>query len=221
MYPVSIPGVRIHDLGPGRADILDTVFGGMSTTSRYRRYHSGIPALTPRTRTVLSAVDGRRHIAVVAYAGADPVGIARLVAIDRRQADLAVEVVDAWQHRGIGTALLRAVFTAGARAGFTEVVADVLAENSPMLRLLALLLPDHTRHPCGPEVRLIASLENTVSPNPLVDQHRSELLAAARDHRLASTGRARARRATGARQVLGTLAALPLPWRCRRVSPVP
>jgi len=181
--------VRLRDLGPGEEDVLDAVFAGLSATSRYRRFHYGTPAMTPAVRTALAAVDGYRHLAVAAFAGTEPIGIARLVATGDGRADLAVEVVDAWQGGGIGRRLVRAVLARGVEAGFTAVDADVLTTNRPMVNLLAGLLPHHTRRVSGPETHISASLEGFVM-DPYAGyeraaQHRAELLAASRDRRLA------------------------------------
>ncbi|GAA4558489.1 GNAT family N-acetyltransferase [Pseudonocardia xishanensis] len=190
VHPDIGAAVRLRDLGPGEEDVLDAVFAGLSATSRYRRFHYGTPALTPAVRASLAAVDGERHLAVAAFVGDEPVGIARLIATGGGRADLAVEVVDAWQGRGVGGRLVHTVLVRGAEAGFTTVDADVLSTNGPMLGLLAGLLPDHTRRVSGPETRVSASLEGLAVNNPFAGyeraaQHRAELLAASRDRRLA------------------------------------
>jgi GNAT superfamily N-acetyltransferase len=150
--------LSVRELGPGEYDVLDTVMDGLSPTSRYTRFHSGVPRLTPRARERLAAVDGRSHVAVAAYVGSSPVGIARLIALGNGCAELAVEVVDAWQHRGIGGRLVRAVADLGGAAGMREVVAEVLAENLAMQLLFASVFPDLTLVADGPEVRLTAAL---------------------------------------------------------------
>jgi GNAT superfamily N-acetyltransferase len=181
--------LTFRELGPDDTAVLDAVFAGLSPLSRYLRFHNGSPAMLPSTRSALAAVDGRRHVAVAAFADGGPVGIARLVAMGSAQADLAVEVVDGWQHRGLGGRLVRAVLATGRRAGFTEVSADVLTDNVPMLRLLARLFPVRTTTVDGPETRIHAVLEDTMFIETRTVQHRDDLLAEARDRRLAREGR--------------------------------
>lgn len=189
--------VALRELGPGEVDVLDAVFAGLSETSRYRRFHGGVPRLSPGTRAALAAVDGRRHLAVAAFAGDEPIGIARLVSMSGApagRAELAVEVVDAWQGRGVGTRLVAAVLALGADAGFDEVVADVLSDNGPILRLLAALLPERTTRTRGPETCVTARLRGTPPMTPSetsAEVHRAELLAAAQAHRLARAARKR------------------------------
>ena len=152
-------GVRIRELGPGRFDVLDAVFAGLSPTSRHHRFHSPIPALTPRVREALAAVDGRDHVAVAAFTddGA-PIGIARLIAVPDGPSELAFEVVDEWHRRGVGALLVRTVAELGRAVGHQWVAADVLAENVGAQVLFLVLFPWATVVGDGPEVRFTAAL---------------------------------------------------------------
>lgn len=150
--------VRLRELGAGEFAVLDTVFAGLSGTSRYRRFHGATPRLSPSMRERLAAVDGHRHVAVAAFAGPEPIGIARLIALGGGRAELAVEVVDAWQGRGIGGRLVRAVAARGRAVGLTQVVAEVLAENRAMQALLASAFPDRSRAAVGVEITFTADL---------------------------------------------------------------
>jgi GNAT superfamily N-acetyltransferase len=139
--------VTLRELGPDEHDVLDAVFAGLSATSRQRRFHAAVPRLSGPMRRHLGAVDGHRHIAVAAFAAAAgaPIGIARLAGFGcgpPGRVELAVEVVDAWQGRGVGSRLVREVLARGRAAGHTEVVAEVLAENFAMQVLLCALLPE-------------------------------------------------------------------------------
>jgi GNAT superfamily N-acetyltransferase len=100
--------------------------------------------MTASVRRRLAAVDGRRHLAVAAFAagpGGRPIGIARLVGLGLRDAELAIEVVDGWQGCGVGRRLLTAVAARGREEGYSRLVADVLTENTGMHVLLASVLP--------------------------------------------------------------------------------
>ena len=149
----------VRELGPGDVDVLDTVFAGLSDHSRYLRFHGATPRLTRAVRTKLAAVDGRRHIAVAAF-GPDgaPIGIARLISLGLRDAELALEVVDTWQGCGVGRRLLRAVADRGREEGYSRLVADVLTENTGMRVLLASVLPIVTVEAQGHETTLTADL---------------------------------------------------------------
>ena len=149
--------VRVRELRPGEFDVLDAVFAGLSPTSRYQRFHAGIPQLTPQARERLAAVDGRTHLAVAAFAGARPIGIARLILVGNCRAELAVEVVDTWQQRGIGTRMVRAVAELGASAGIRTVEADVLAENISAQVVFASVFPNLEFTQNGPVIRFPAA----------------------------------------------------------------
>jgi GNAT superfamily N-acetyltransferase len=97
--------------------------------------------MLPTVRDALAAVDGCQHIAVAAYADDEPVGIARLIAVRDRPCDIAVEVVDRWQARGIGTRLVLAVVERARALGHTVVEANILAENRAVRQLLDRVFP--------------------------------------------------------------------------------
>lgn len=161
--------VWVRQLRHGEFDILDTVFDGLSDTSRFHRFHRFHAAtprlLLPQVREHLAARDGRRHIAIAAFASRTPVGIARLIALDDYRGEIAVEVVDAWQRRGIGARLVRAITERGRFLGHTEIVADVLAENSAARGLLTSIFPKPNAATDGPEITFTVDL-TTNDPAP-------------------------------------------------------
>ena len=153
--------VTLRELGPDEHDVLDAVFAGLSPTSRHHRFHAPIRHMTMPMRTHLGAVDGHRHLAVAAFADGAPIGIARLVGFGcgpPGRAELAVEVVDAWHRRGVGSRLVREVLARGRAAGHREVVAEVLAENIGMQMLLFAVLDDLTWVQDGPELTFTGTL---------------------------------------------------------------
>jgi GNAT superfamily N-acetyltransferase len=137
--PVPTAAPWIRPLRPGETALLDEVFAGLSEQSRYQRFHGPKPRLSSTERAYLAAVDDRDHLAVVAV-GADgsPVGLARCVRLrtDPAVADLAAEVVDRCQRRGIGTALVERLARRAAAAGIERLSATVLAETGLQRSLL-------------------------------------------------------------------------------------
>jgi len=122
------------DLGP-----LTDFFAGLSPQSRYLRFFAPV---SPRPGLVrrMCGGDGRTY-AVVAVRGGVIIGHA--MAVDEvgprgvRSADFGVVVADAWQGRGVGLALMRALVTGARARGVTSVTMDVLPENRRMLALIA------------------------------------------------------------------------------------
>jgi GNAT superfamily N-acetyltransferase len=152
---LTTPTLTVRELNPDDGAVLDTVFAGLSTVSRFRRFHGAMPRMPAPIREKLAAVDGRGHLALGAFVGGEPVGIARLITVGPGRADLAVEVVDDWQGNGIGARLVREVVALGQARGITEVVAEVLAENAAMRRVLATTFPDLLVTDTGPEITYV------------------------------------------------------------------
>jgi GNAT superfamily N-acetyltransferase len=130
--PTPIPPIRIRPLEPPDGELLDVVLDGMSPQSRYTRFHGPKPRLSASERAYLAGADGRDHLALVALdpAGA-PLGIARGVRLreDPAAAEIAAEVVDVWQHRGLGTTLLARLARQAAAVGIGRFTATVLAQT--------------------------------------------------------------------------------------------
>lgn len=135
--------IELRELNASDESVLDEVFAGMSDESRFLRYLTSMPRLHPQARRVLNAVDGCRHIAVVAYADGKPIGLARLIHQGGRRGEFAVEVVDAWQGRGVGTKLGFWIRDRAAELGFAEIVAETSAENRRAQALTRKVFPEH------------------------------------------------------------------------------
>jgi GNAT superfamily N-acetyltransferase len=140
LIPTPQPhGPAFRPLRRDDGDLLDAVMAGLSSRSRYLRFHSPKPRLTAADRAFLTNVDGHDHLALVAFAhdGA-PIGVGRAVRLrdDTKTAELAVAVVDARQRQGVGGELIRRVARAAVAVGIERLIAHVLAESS-----LAVSLP--------------------------------------------------------------------------------
>ncbi len=130
--------VAIRPLGPADLAALNDFFTGLSAETRYRRFFGPV-APTPDLLHLLSGADAHVHALVAVRAG---VIVGHALAADRtdstgaRMTDIGVMVADAWQGRGLGSALVRALL-AGARArGVTFVVMDVLHANPQVLAMI-------------------------------------------------------------------------------------
>ncbi|MGE5407233.1 MAG: N-acetyltransferase family protein, partial [Syntrophothermus sp.] len=132
---VLIRPIRQQD----KALLLDG-FRRLTPRSRYRRFFSPMKELGAREVRYLTEVDHRVHEALVATdpSGGEGLGVARFIRSDSdpRSAEVAVAVVDTWQGRGLGTALLEALAARAREEGVERFTASVLADNSPMLELL-------------------------------------------------------------------------------------
>lgn len=132
---VLIRPIRRED----KAVLLDG-FRRLTPQSRYRRFFSPMKELGPREVRYLTEVDHRAHEALVATdpSSGEGLGVARFIRSDSdpRSAEVAVAVVDGWQGRGLGSALLEALAARAREERVERFTASVLADNSPMLELL-------------------------------------------------------------------------------------
>jgi RimJ/RimL family protein N-acetyltransferase len=121
------------------ARLLDA-FERLSVESRAHRFLSPKSHLTSDEVRYLTDVDGEHHEALAAFdaeSGA-MVGVARYVRLEPGSdaAEVAVTVVDDWQGRGLGTALLERVSARARQAGIQRFTALVAADNAAMIELL-------------------------------------------------------------------------------------
>ena len=127
----------IRPLDPKDREALAAAFERLGQQSRYRRFLSPVPRLTDAQLRYLTEVDQRDHVALVAVADGDIIGVARFVRLDGSDAEPAIAVIDQWQGSGIGTALMAALADRARDQGVKRYRATVLAENEAVLRLLA------------------------------------------------------------------------------------
>jgi len=123
---------------------LGEFFAGLSPQSRYLRFFGPVtpgPALLRRL-----AGDAEGVEAVVAVRGGLIIGHA--MAADRSgpqgcgAIDIGVVVADAWQGRGVGAALVRALLTGARARGLTSMTMDVLPANQRVLTMILAHWPE-------------------------------------------------------------------------------
>jgi RimJ/RimL family protein N-acetyltransferase len=111
---------------------LAFTFNHLSERSRYQRYLTAKPWLTPRELAGLVAIDHWHHEALIAFSPPPraPIGVARYVRLEEFDvAEVAVEVVDGWQRRGVGTALMVALVERAQAAGIRRFHVSMLRDN--------------------------------------------------------------------------------------------
>ena len=135
--------LRLRPLTREDRDGLLSLFHRLSEESRWRRFMSPKPTLAPRELDYMTDIDHVAHEAFAAVNERDGslVGVARYVRHTGTEttAELAVEVADELQRRGIGTALCMRVIERAQENGFTVLTATALWSNQPARRLLRIL----------------------------------------------------------------------------------
>jgi RimJ/RimL family protein N-acetyltransferase len=131
--------VEIRALTPGDQTGLAAALERASAESFYRRFFGVKRELGEKEVEFFMNVDFVNHVALVAVTqeGRGPiiVGGARYVVVRPGTAELAFAVVDEYQGQGIGSLLLRHLVDLARRAGLEELIAEVLPENTPMLKV--------------------------------------------------------------------------------------
>lgn len=117
-------------------DLVEGVLAGLSPTSLEQRFLVPVARLPESVMRALTDVDGERHVAWAALRDGRPVGLGRYVRVGAHSAELAVEVVDQAQRRGIGSLLMARVVRSALAAGLTHFTAVVLPSNTAMVAAL-------------------------------------------------------------------------------------
>ncbi len=132
--------IRIRLARPEDTEAVAAMHARCSEETLYRRYLTGVSEWHELTLRRLTGGHRGATLVVVSEEGI-VVGLGHAfpdapVEGEGRAADLAVLVEDAYQGRGIGTALTRLMLELAPRLGFEAVVGTVLAQNARMLRVL-------------------------------------------------------------------------------------
>jgi hydrogenase maturation protease len=145
-------------------------FQHLSEETRYERFLGPIRTLTEDQVTYFTEVDHHDHEALVALTPeGEIVGIARYIRLpeEAATAEVAVTVADAWQHRGIGYALLERLVRRARAAGVSSFRAICLSRNVDIQQLLREFSSDTRTKTPEPGV---VELETTL---PAEEEHSS------------------------------------------------
>jgi acetyltransferase len=136
--PVSLRVTRSDDV-----PAVQQFVRGLSDRSRRNRFFAPVRELSPDQldRVTCSRPPGELALVAETAQGAESriVALGQYAVCDPLDAEFAVVVDDAWQRQGLGIQLLRALAEHAARAGLATFNGLVLADNWPMLALLARL----------------------------------------------------------------------------------
>jgi ribosomal protein S18 acetylase RimI-like enzyme len=137
LKPKHGPLLLVRPLRHGDVRTVLAVFERLGDTSRRARFNGPKPCLSRDELRQLATIDSHHH-ALVAYVEGDPqpVAIARLVRNDHDSAEIAFAVADAYQHRGIGSALASELLCDARAAGIAEITALASSDNPAALALI-------------------------------------------------------------------------------------
>ncbi|MFE5340791.1 GNAT family N-acetyltransferase [Isoptericola sp. NPDC056578] len=134
--------MHVRPLRPDDADAIQRFQEAQSERSAYFRFFAPVRRLTDRELNRLTHLDQRDRVALVAVRpGADDagrpredvLGVARYDKVTPTEAEVAFNIADAMQGKGLGSVLLEHVAAAARERGVRRFTADVLPQNSSML----------------------------------------------------------------------------------------
>lgn len=125
---------HIRPIRPDDAELLVDFYSRVSERSKYLRFFAPTPDLSPGEVQRFVQVDHNDRVALVLLVGQRMIAVGRFDRIDPAQAEVAFLVEDAHQGRGIGQILLEHLAQAGRERGVERFMAEVLPENTRMIR---------------------------------------------------------------------------------------
>jgi RimJ/RimL family protein N-acetyltransferase len=132
--------VLLREAGPSDVPLVDALHARCSPASRRARFLSPSPRLNPQQLRALVDPVGGRSVLALTRDGGSAVGLADLRLADpvapTPTATFGVLVEDTWQHRGLGTALVRRVAETAEELGMRELIGTVPADEVRITRLL-------------------------------------------------------------------------------------
>lgn len=159
--PIYGQAISIRPIRPGDLDIETEFVASWSAETRYNRLFSAGSFTSPERLKQITRVDYARDMALIATFMLEDrevqIGIARYVLReDDKTCEFALTVADAWQHRGIGRALMHRLMAGAAAAGIDTMEGDILASNAPMLHFMRSLGFSVRSTSDGPEIRRVS-----------------------------------------------------------------
>ncbi|AKU17085.1 bifunctional GNAT family N-acetyltransferase/acetate--CoA ligase family protein [Luteipulveratus mongoliensis] len=131
---------HVRPIRPDDDDTLQRFHAAQSEESIYLRFFAPIKRLSDKDVHRFTHVDYVSRVALIVEVGAEMVAVGRYDRVDGDSgptAEVAFNVSDAYQGRGVGSVLLEHLAAIGQEAGVERFVADVLPQNSKMLTVFS------------------------------------------------------------------------------------
>ncbi|MDO5712129.1 MAG: GNAT family N-acetyltransferase, partial [Micrococcales bacterium] len=166
---------HVRPITPDDAAAIHRFHDGQSAESVYLRFFAPIKHLSDRDVRRFTNVDHKTRVALIIVVGDAIVGIGRYdVLDDPKVAEVAFNISDHYQGRGVGSVLLEHLAAIAQEGGVTRFVADVLPQNRKMMKVFTDVGYEVTHHFDDG----VISVEFTIEPTS-----RSQAVQLAREHR--------------------------------------
>ncbi|TLM72565.1 bifunctional GNAT family N-acetyltransferase/acetate--CoA ligase family protein [Pseudarthrobacter sp. NamB4] len=168
---------HLRPIHPSDADAVQKFHMGQSQNSIYMRFFAFKAKLSNKELKRFTEVDYRDRVAFVITIGGEIVGIGRYDRLDDpTEAEVAFNIADAHQGRGIGSILLEHLAAAAHENGIRRFSAEVLPENRKMLMVFSDAGYDVKRHFDDGVVSLEFNIDPTEKSREVMEsrEHRAE-----------------------------------------------
>lgn len=159
----------VRAIHPDDAQMLQRLVRELSPESRFFRFASNAPELTPTMLARFTLIDYDREMALVAVvkerrtdAEGTVVETERIVGVsryttnpDQTSCEFALLVADDFKGKGLGSRLMESIMDVARDKGLSEIEGLVLAKNSDMLDLMKSLGFASKRYPEDPDFNLV------------------------------------------------------------------
>ncbi|HEX7350308.1 GNAT family N-acetyltransferase, partial [Brachybacterium sp.] len=126
---------HLRPILPTDAEALQDFHQRQSERSRYLRFFAAMPRLSPRDLARFTHVDHIDRVAFVVLAGAEIIAVGRYDRISPDSAEVAFNVSDSRQGSGLASVLLEHLAAAARERGIHRFTAEVLPENTKMIKV--------------------------------------------------------------------------------------
>jgi RimJ/RimL family protein N-acetyltransferase len=131
--------VEIRSQKPQDRPGLEAAIARMSDETLYHRFFVVKHHFTEKEVAYFLNIDFVNHAALVVVADENGkptiVGSGRYIVVEPGRAEVSFAIVDEYQGHGIGAALMRDLAAIAREAGLRELIAEVLADNTAMLKV--------------------------------------------------------------------------------------
>lgn len=124
---------HLRPITPRDAEALQRMHVAQSPESTFLRFFAPMPRLSEKLMHRFTNVDHTNQVAIVALIGGEIVGLANFDRVDERQAEVAFNISDTHQGRGLGSILLEHLAAAARERGIQRFVAEILPQNTKMI----------------------------------------------------------------------------------------
>ena len=126
---------HVRPMLPTDADRLERFYSRLSPETIYFRFFAPYPKLSAKDVVRFTTVDHDDRAALIVLVGEEMVGVVRYDRVSPEEAEVAFNIEDAHQGRGVGSVLLEHIAAAARERGIKRFTAEVLPANRRMINV--------------------------------------------------------------------------------------